>query len=155
MPRPARKPVMNSWRVVAPGTPPEGFAIDGAMDAAERALAAPGTWFVLVHEHAAILVTITLSENLAKIVPFTLAYVDDATHAAPPELERGSVPFVGFRGTHVERLPPDRYRFDLRVFMLPDYRAGDAERVLRQRDRPLVVTVTPPAGRAAGSGAPR
>jgi hypothetical protein len=146
---------LRGWRFVAPGTPPDGFQIDGAMDAVERAFDAPGTWFVLVHDRAAMLVTITLSENLAKAIPFDVVYVDDAARKAPPELETGSVPMVGFRGRHVERLAADRYHFDLRVFLLPDYRSGDAERVLRQRDRPLVVTVTNPGARAGAPGATR
>ena len=41
---------LRGWRVVAPGSPPEGFAIDGAMDDVERAFAADGTWFVLAHD---------------------------------------------------------------------------------------------------------
>jgi hypothetical protein len=146
---------LRGWRFVGPGTPPDGFAIDGSMDAAERAFEAPGTWFVLVHDRAALLVTITLSENLAKAIPFDVVYVDDEKRRAPPEVVAGSVPLVGFRGRHVERLPADRYRFDLRVFMLPDYRPGDAERVLRQRDRPLAATVTSPEARAAAPGAAR
>jgi hypothetical protein len=146
---------LRGWRFVAPGTPPDGFPIDGRMDAAERAFDAPGTWFVLVHDRAAMLVTITLSENLAKAIPFDVVYVDDAERKAPPEIVPGSVPLVGFRGRHVERLPADRYRFDLRVFLLPDYRPGDAERVLRQRDRPLVTTVTTPAARADAPAATR
>jgi hypothetical protein len=114
---------------------------------------------VLVHETEAILVTITLSENLAKAIPFGVAYVDDATRRAPPEREVGSVPLVGFRGTGLERLPADRYHFDLRVFLLPDYRQGDAARVLHQRDVPLTATVnvpaTVPAARGAGRASPR
>jgi CubicO group peptidase (beta-lactamase class C family) len=144
---------LRGWRFVAPGTPPDGFAIDGAMDAAERAFHADGKWFVLVHDREAILVTITLSENLAARIPFGIVYDDDATRVAPPERVPGSVPLVGFRGREVERLPPDRYRFDLRVFLLPDYRSGDAERVLRERDAPLVVSV--PASDAGGRASPR
>jgi hypothetical protein len=146
---------LRGWRFVAPGTPPDGFAIDGAMDDAERAFRADGTWFVLAHGREAILVTITLSENLAKAIPFGVAYVDDAGRRAPPEREPGSVPLVGFRGRGIEALSADRYRFDLRVFLLPDYRAGDAERVLRQRDVPLVATVNVPARRAGAPAAPR
>lgn len=144
---------LRGWRFVAPGTPPEGFAIDGRMDALERVYDAPGTWFVLVHDREAMLVTITLSENLAKAIPFGVVYVDDAERSSPPELVPGSVPLVGFRGRHVERLPADRYHFDLRVFLLPDYRPGDAERVLRERDRPLVVTVPSPVTSQGASGA--
>jgi hypothetical protein len=146
---------LRGWRFVAPGTPPDGFAIDGAMDDAEQAFQADGTWFVLVHGREAILVTITLSENLAQAIPFGIAYVDDAARRAPPEHEAGSVPLVGFRGRGLERLSADRYRFDLRVFLLPDYRPGDAERVLRQRDVPLVASVTGPAPRAVAPAAPR
>ena len=146
---------LRGWRVVAPGSPPEGFAIDGAMDDVERAFAADGTWFVLARDREAILVTITLSENLAAKIPFGIVYEDDATRAAPPERVAGSVPLVGFRGRNLERLPPDRYTFDLRVFLLPDYRAGDAERVLRQRDAPLAVTVSGPIAPAAAAASPR
>lgn len=146
---------LRGWRFVAPGTPPEGFAIDGQMDDAERAFAADGTWFVLAHDGEAILVTITLSENLAKAIPFGVAYLDDAARRAPPEREAGSVPLVGFRGRGLEKLPADRYRFDLRVFLLPDYRPGDAERVLRQRDVPLAATLSATAPRAAGPATPR
>jgi hypothetical protein len=146
---------LRGWRFVAPGTPPEGFTIDGHMDALERAFDAPGTWFVLVHDRAAMLVTITLSENLAKAITFGVVYVDDADRKSPPELVPGSVPLVGFRGRHVERLPADRYHFDLRVFLLPDYRPGDAERVLRERDRPVVATVTSPATPAVAPAAAR
>ena len=140
---------LRGWRFVAPGTPPEGFRIDGAMDDVERAYAAEGTWFVLVHEREAMLVTVTLSENLARAIPLEVVYVDDATRSAPPEQERGSVPLVGFRGRHVERLQADRYQFDLRVFLLPGYRPGDAERVLRQQKTPLDVTVSVPGGPGA------
>jgi hypothetical protein len=146
---------LRGWRFVATGTPPDGFPIDGRMDDAERTFRADGTWFVLVHETEAILVTITLSENLAKAIPFGLAYVDDAGRRVPPELETGSVPLVGFRGRGIERLPPDRYRFDLRVFLLPDYRPADAARVLRQRDVPLATTVNVPANVPTGPGGGR
>lgn len=145
---------LRGWRFVAPGTPPEGFVIDGAMDAAERAFKADGTWFVLAHEHEAILVTITLSPNLAARIPFGIVYEDDAGRAAPPEHVTGSVPLVGFRGRDIEGLPADRYRFDLRVFLLPGYRPGDAERVLRERDAPVIVTVSPMPG-AGDRAAPR
>src|SRR5206468_9936270 len=107
---------LRGWRFVASGTPPDGFLIDGAMDAAERAFKADGTWFVLAHGHEAILVTITLSPNLASAIPFGIVYLDDATRAAPPERVPGSVPLVGFRGRDLQKLPPDRYHFDLRVF---------------------------------------
>jgi hypothetical protein len=140
---------LRGWRFIAPGTPADGFPIDGAMDARERAYESAGTWFVLVHDHEAILVTITLSENLAHAIPFGVVYEDDAARSAPPELETGRVPMVGFRGRHLERLRADRYRFDLRVFLLPDYRPGDAVRVLGQRDVPLATTVSGPAAPAA------
>jgi hypothetical protein len=142
---------LRGWRFVAPGTPPGGLAIDGAMDDVERAFKADGTWFVLTHGDEALLVTITLSPNLASAIPFGIVYLDDATRAAPPERVPGSVPLVGFRGRDLEKLPPDRYHFDLRVFLLPKYRDGDAERVLRQRDTPLVVSVSPVAPAAAAA----
>jgi len=146
---------LRGWRFVAPGTPAGGLAIDGAMDDVERAFKADGTWFVLVHQSAtdaeALLVTITLSPNLAAAIPFGVVYLDDATHAAPPERVPGSVPLVGFRGRNLEKLAPDRYHFDLRVFLLPKYRDGDVERVLRQRDTPLVVSVSPVAPEAAAA----
>jgi hypothetical protein len=142
---------LRGWRFVAPGTPPGGLAIDGAMDDVERAFEADGTWFVLVHGDEALLVTITLSPNLASVIPFGIVYLDDAALAAPPERVPGSVPLVGFRGRDLQQLPPDRYHFDLRVFLLPKYRNGDAERVLRQRDTPLVVSVSPVAPAAAAA----
>ena len=146
---------LRGWRFVAPGTPPDGFAIDGAMDAAERAFAADGTWFVLAHGREAILVTITLSPNLAARIPFGILYDDDAAHAAPPERVPGSVPLVGFRGRDVEKLPADRYRFDLRVFLLPGYAPGDDARLLRERDTPVGVAVSGPEPGAADRAAPR
>ncbi len=146
---------LRGWRFVAPGTPPDGFAIDGTMDAAERAFDAPGTWFVLAHDREALLVTITLSENLARAIPFRVVYVDDAARKSPPELEPGSVPLVGFRGRHLETLAADRYRFDLRVFLLPGYRPGDEARVLRERDAPLVARVSGPATRATAPASAR
>jgi hypothetical protein len=142
---------LRGWRFVAPGTPPGGLAIDGAMDDVERAFKADGTWFVLVHGDEALLVTITLSPNLASAIPFGVVYLDDATQASPPERVPGSVPLVGFRGRDLQKLPPDRYHFDLRVFLLPKYRDGDADRVLRQRDTPLVATVSPVAPAAAAA----
>lgn len=146
---------LRGWRFVAPGTPPDGFTIDGSMDAVERAFAADGTWFVLVHGREAIMVTITLSPNLAARIPFGILYDDDATRVAPPEHVPGSVPLVGFRGRDIERLPADRYHFDLRVFLLPGYTAGDAARVLRERDVPVAVTVSAPAPGADVRAAPR
>jgi hypothetical protein len=146
---------LRGWRFVATGTPPEGLQIDGAMDAVERAFAADSTWFVLVHEHEAVLVAITLSENLARAIPFGIVYDDDATRSAPPERELGSVPLVGFRGRGIEKLPADRYHFDLRVALLPDYHPGDAERVLREQATPLVVAVSGPGSPASAPASPR
>ena len=146
---------LRGWRFVAPGTPPGGFAIDGEMDAAERAYAATGTWFVLVHGDEALLVVVTLSENLARAIPLEIVYVDDARRDAPPEHERGSVPLAGFRGRHIERLPADRYRFDLRVYLLPGYRAGDEMRVMRERETPLAVTINAPEAHAAAPASTR
>ena len=146
---------LRGWRFVAPGTPPGGFPIDGTMDSDERTFGADGTWFVLVHEDEAILVTITLSANLAAKIPFGIVYEDDATRTAPPERVPGSIPLVGFRGRRIEKLPADRYSFDLRVFLLPDYHAGDAERVLAERSAPLVVTVSAPALPAGAAASPR
>jgi hypothetical protein len=145
---------LRGWRFVAPGAPADGFPIDGTMEVAERTYGADATWFVLARDRQALLVTITLSDNLARAIPFGVVYLDDATQVAPPERERGSVPLVGFRGRGIERLPADRYAFDLRVFVLPDYRDGDAARVLAERSRPLVPTVTgppPPAAAPASS----
>jgi hypothetical protein len=135
---------LRGWRFVAPGTPPDGFAIDGTMDDVERAFAADGTWFMLVRGEEAVLATVTLSENLARTIPLGIVYLDDAGRDAPPERERGSVPLVGFRGRDVERLQPDRYHFDLRVFLLPSYRPGDAERVLREQQTPLAIAISGP-----------
>lgn len=146
---------LRGWRFIAPGTPPEGFAIDGRTDDAERAFHAAGEWFVLVHDGSAILVTITLSENLAKAIPFEVVYIDDATRDAPPEHERGSVPLVGFQSRDVAKLKADRYRFDLRVFLLPEYGPGVTERVLRERSAPVAVTVSGPGAPASAPASPR
>src|SRR5439155_535746 len=40
---------LRGWRYFAPGTPPDGFAVDGHMDERERAFASSGEWFVLAH----------------------------------------------------------------------------------------------------------
>ena len=146
---------LRGWRFVAPGTMRDGLPIDGAMDMTERTFAADGTWFVLARDREALLVTITLSENLAKVIPFGVLYLDDAARVAPPEHERGSVPLVGFRGRNVERLQADRYSFDLRVFVLPDYHPGAEVRVLRERATPLVATVSAPPPPAAEPASPR
>jgi len=146
---------LRGWRFVAAGTPPDGFAIDGAMDDLERAFTADGTWFALVHDDEALLVTITLSENLARAIPFGIVYLDDAQRRDPPEREPGSMPLVGFRGRHLEALTADRYRFDLRVFLLPGYRPGDAARVLAERDRPVVPTISAPPLLATAPASPR
>ena len=84
-----------------------------------------------------------MSENLRRAVRLKLVYVDDADRHAPPEAVAGSVPLVGYRGLDVERLPADRYQFQLRIFNLTPYHAGDERRVLAQLDAPLRVDVTP------------
>jgi len=87
-----------------------------------------------------------MSENLRRAVRLKLVYVDDADRHAPPEAVAGSVPLVGYRGLDVERLPADRYQFQLRIFNLTPYHAGDERRVLSQLDAPLRVDVTPADG---------
>ena len=134
---------LRGWRYHAPGTPPEGFHIDGHMDETERAFDASGDWFVLNHGEEAIMMVTRMSENLRRAIRLKLVYVDDAERHDPPEAAPGSVPLVGYRGLDVERLPADRYQFQLRIFVLTPYHAGDERRVLAQLDTPLRVEVTP------------
>ena len=133
---------LRGWRYHAPGTPPEGFPIDGRMEEAERAFDASGEWFLLTRGEEAIMMVTRMSENLRRAVRIKLVYVDDAGRRAPPEAVAGSVPLVGYRGLDVERLPADRYQFQLRIFVLNPYHAGAERRVLAQLDAPLGVEVT-------------
>jgi hypothetical protein len=137
--------VPEGWRYVAPGAPSPGFAIDGRMDDAERRFDGHGAWFTLVGNRQAILVAVTMSENLRRTIPLSLAYVDDASRRAPPEVLPGSVPLVGISGRDGQKLEAGRYGFQLHIVGLPDYRPG-AERVaLRQLARRLTADVTMPA----------
>jgi hypothetical protein len=144
---------MSGWRYVAPGVPPPGFSIDGHMDDRERRFAGSGSWFLLADTRSspaqAILVVMTMSENLRRTIPLSLVYEDDAARRAPPEVTPGSVPLVGIRGQHGERLQAGRYGFQLRVIGLADYRPGDEELELRRIDAPLTADVTLPADLAA------
>jgi len=133
---------LRGWRYHAPGTPPEGFPVDGHMDEAERAFDARGEWFLLARGEEAIMMVTRMSENLRRAVHIKLVYVDDAERRAPPEAVPGSMPLVGYRGLDVERLPADRYQFQLRIFILSPYHAGAERRVLAQLDSPLGVEVT-------------
>ena len=133
---------LRGWRYHAPGTPPEGFRVDGHMEEAERAFDASGDWFLLARGEEAIMVVTRMSENLRRAVRIKLVYVDDAERRAPPEAVPGSVPLVGYRGLDVEQLPADRYQFQLRIFILSPYHAGAERRVLAQLDAPLGVEVT-------------
>lgn len=140
---------MEGWTYRAPGTPSAGFPIDGKMSDAERAFHSTGQWFALTQADRAIVVMTTMSENLARAIPLELVYVDDATRAAPPEKERGSVPLVAVRGRDVQKLEAGRYEFQLRVFGLSNYRPGDETTLLQQLDAPLTAEVTRPADLAA------
>lgn len=150
---------LEGWRYVAPGADPPGFAIDGQMDARERAFEGSGSWFALIddqHEkRQAILVAMTMSENLRTAIPLSLVYEDDAALRAPPEVTPGSVPLVGIRGRHGEKLQAGRYGFQLRVVGLPDYHPGDERRELRRMDAPLTADVTLPADLAAAPASAR
>lgn len=149
---------LRGWRLVAPGTPAEGFLIDGTMSAAEQAFAddppSPATWFALVREGEGLLVVLTMSEALIEAVPLELTYRDDETAVDAPEDAPGQVPLVGFRGRDVQRIEAGKYRFQLRAFMLPGYRPGDERRVLEQLAQPVSTFVSVPgwleADRASG-----
>jgi hypothetical protein len=148
---------LRGWRYHATGVPPEGFAIDGRMDAAERAFASEGRWFVLEDHRQALLFVFRTSENLARVVPLHLVYRDDAEHPAPPENDPGTVPLVGYEGHGVEKLPGGRYSFSIDIYALDRYHAGDEAAILGQIDAPLVATVTaegPVTDRAAGGAVP-
>ncbi|TMB21369.1 MAG: hypothetical protein E6J59_06025 [Deltaproteobacteria bacterium] len=141
---------LRGWRYFAPGTPPEGFAVDGHMDGKERAFASSGEWFVLAHEREALLFVTRMSENLRRGITLSLVYRDDASRPNPPEDAPGTVPLVGYRGRGIEKLPGGRYEFALRIYALPGYRRGDEQRLLAQLDAPLTVEVTaesPPGAR--------
>jgi hypothetical protein len=128
---------LRGWRYHAPGAPPEGFPIDGHMDDPERSYDAFGDWFVVEHGDQAIMMVTRMSENLQRGVRLRLIYADDPERDAPPEGTRGALPLVGYRGLGVERLAAGRYTFQLRIFILPGYRAGDEKRILAQLDAPL------------------
>src|SRR5207253_2013448 len=60
----------------------------------------------------------------------------------------GGADFRDLRGWryHAPGTPADRYQFQLRIFVLNPYHAGDERRVLAQLDAPLTVDVTGEAG---------
>jgi hypothetical protein len=140
---------LEGWHYVAPGAEAPGFAIDGHMDARERAFAGSGNWFTLIDNRQAarqaILVAMTMSENLRKAIPLSLVYEDDAARRAPPEVTPGSVPLIGIRGRDAQKLQAGRYGFQLRVVGLPDYHAGDEQLELRRMASPLTADITVPA----------
>jgi hypothetical protein len=142
---------LGGWRFHAPGVPADGFAVDGKTDDAERTFRHGGDWFALTRGHEAIVVATTLSENLARAVPLEVTYVDDATRRAPPENVPGSVPLAGFRGHGLEQLDSGRYTFELRIFTVPRYQAGDEARLLAQAATSLAADVS---SRSAPAGAP-
>jgi hypothetical protein len=146
---------LDGWRYVAPGAPPPGFAIDGRMDDAERRFEGHGSWFALVGDGQAILVAMTMSENLKRTIPLSLVYVDDATRRAPPEVTPGSVPLVGIEGRDGQKLQAGRYGFQLHIVGLPDPQPGDEKRAVARLDRRLTADVTMPADLAAAPAAPR
>ncbi|HUE29627.1 MAG TPA: hypothetical protein VMR79_02065, partial [Verrucomicrobiae bacterium] len=153
---------LRGWRYFAPGTPPDGFTVDGHMDERERAFAASGEWFVLAHGSDALLFVTRMSENLRRAITLSLVYRDDAARPNPPEDSPGTVPLVGYRGRGIEKLPGGRYQFALHIYTLPGYRRGDERRLLAQLDAPLTAQVTAegpapsePAAAAAAPAAPR
>jgi hypothetical protein len=134
---------LYGWRYFAPGTPADGFRIDGRMDAAELAFTnASGDWFALAHQGGAILFVTRLSEALARAIPMRLVYRDDAARAAPPETKPGTVPLVGYEGRDIQRLPGGRYAFALHIFGLPRFRPGDERRVIAELDHPVAADMT-------------
>ena len=150
---------LRGWRYFAPGTPPDGFAVDGHMDERERAFASSGEWFVLAHGSEALLFVTRMSENLRRAITLSLVYRDDASRPNPPEDVPGTVPLVGYRGRGIEKLPGGRYEFALRIYTLPGYRRGDERRLLAQLDAPLTAELTaegspPPSEPAARAAAP-
>src|SRR5207302_6384395 len=118
----------------APGTPPEGFAVDGHMDGKERAFAASGEWFVLAHEREALLFVTRMSENLRRGITLSLVYCDDASRPNPPEDVPGTVPLVGYRGRGLEKPPGGRYEFAPRIDTLPRSRRRGERRLPPQLD---------------------
>jgi hypothetical protein len=144
---------LRGWRLLGPGTPPHGFRIDGRMTALEKAFAAkpprPASWFALTREGEALVVVLTMSEELAKTVPLELVYLDDERHAAPPEEVAGSVPLVGMRGRDVQNVEAGSYRFQIRAFTMPGFAPGMERALLEQLARPVNVFVSVPAWLAA------
>jgi len=146
---------LRGWRFRAPGVPGGDFLVDGKPDPAETAYATPGDWLLLHHEHAGLLVAATVSPNFTQFVRLEPLFVDDATRRAPPEDEFGSLPLAGFRLPGIQRLQGGRYRFQLNVAMLPGYRDGDEQRVLKRIATPLTADVTDRGAPAAAPAAAR
>jgi hypothetical protein len=123
------------------------------MTALEKAFAAkpprPASWFALTREGEALVVVLTMSEELAKTVPLELVYLDDERHAAPPEEVAGSVPLVGMRGRDVQNVEAGSYRFQIRAFTMPGFAPGMERALLEQLARPVNVFVSVPAWLAA------
>ena len=122
---------LEGWHYLAPGIPPPGFTIDGHMDQREQGFEGRGTWFALVGHDQAILVAMTMSENLSRTIPLSLVYIDDASRRAPPEVVPGSVPLVGISGRDGQKLrsralqlPDPRHR----AARLPSGRRGARDR---------------------------
>lgn len=146
---------LRGWRYHAAGVPPEGFAIDGAMDARERAFASTGDWFSLTEGADALMVAAVMAEELKAQIPLHLLYRDDAAQAAPPEAERGTTPLVGYQGRGIETLRAGRYWFQLRILGWTGHRAGDEARELERIANPVTADLSARSSPEGGPAAPR
>jgi predicted pyridoxine 5'-phosphate oxidase superfamily flavin-nucleotide-binding protein len=95
---------LRGWRFVAPGTPPEGFAIDGAHGRVERAFRRRHVVRARARRRWRPRDRSRSRANLRGAIPFDVVYVDDATRAAPRRARPGSVPLVGFTRRGIEKL---------------------------------------------------
>ncbi len=146
---------LRGWRYHAAGTPADGFAVDGTMDARERAFAGGGDWFSFTDGSDAFMIAAVMSEELKAQIPLQLLYRDDTAQVAPPEAERGTTPLVGYQGRRIETLRPGRYWFQLRILGWTGHEPGDEARELARIASPLTADLTARSSPEAAPAPPR
>jgi hypothetical protein len=119
-------------------TNPEGFLVDGKMDAKEKTYFNPqlDEWRLMTGKFGTTMARTLLTPEIKKNIKITMGIIDDLNQSYPPERNPGTIGYV-WQDWDATSMPKGRYHLFVEIYYPPHYKKGDEVKYVNYIDNPI------------------